>query len=529
MLLTVHKIKDAWRRGKVAAALFLDVQGAFPNTVKEQLLHNMKMRRVPKCFTDIVSLSLTGRTTVLKFDDFISDPIPLLNGTTQGDPSSMNYYAFHNALLIEIAIGDNKLSPGFVDDSMVLAIGDSLAQCHEGLKDMMERPGGGFSWSSSHNSPFELSKTALMNFPRSFRDPIPGPLSLDRPNPDGSVTMSLAHPVSSYKYLGVIFEPKLRWSLQHKKALAAATFWASRIGRLSKAGSGLSTAGAKQLYNTVAVPRFSYGAEVWYTNVYKPPGAAKSKGSVAITKKLGSAQRKVAAAITGGLRTTAGDILDVHAYLLPIDLLFSKLLYRAALRLCSLPKSHPLHNHLRSRSTKRAKRHLSPIHHLLRFADIDPKQIETVSPSRRSPGYSPSFELIIPPTKDAALPFALLSETTAPVRVYSDGFGFEGGIGASAVLYIKDQLVKTLRFYLGTEDKHTVYEAEGVGLVMGLHLLWNLNIKLSHHTLLGADSQAVLRALNNQRSHPGQYILDNIHNAVESLHKKQDGIINRLE
>jgi hypothetical protein len=35
-------------------------------------------------------------------------------------------------------LGDNKLSPGFIDDSMVLAIGDSLAQCHEKLKDMME-------------------------------------------------------------------------------------------------------------------------------------------------------------------------------------------------------------------------------------------------------------------------------------------------------------------------------------------------------------------------------------------------------
>ena len=32
MLLVVHKIKDAWRHGKVAAVLFLDVQGAFPNT-----------------------------------------------------------------------------------------------------------------------------------------------------------------------------------------------------------------------------------------------------------------------------------------------------------------------------------------------------------------------------------------------------------------------------------------------------------------------------------------------------------------
>ena len=38
------------------------------------------------------------------------------------------------------------------------------AHCHVKLKDMMERPGGGFDWSYMHNSPFELSKMALMNF-----------------------------------------------------------------------------------------------------------------------------------------------------------------------------------------------------------------------------------------------------------------------------------------------------------------------------------------------------------------------------
>ena len=118
---------------------------------------------------------------------------------------------------------------------------------------------------------------------------------------------------------------------------------------------------------------------------------------------------------------------------------------------------------------------------------------------------------------------------TAPVQVYSDSSGFAGRISTSAILYIKDQLVKTLCFYLGTKDKHTVYDTEGVGLVTGLHLLKNLNIKLIHPTLLGADSQAVLRAINNQRSHPEQYILNSIHNAAEYLHKKQEGLINLSE
>ena len=39
MLLVAYKVKEAWRKGKVTVALFLDVQGAFSNMVKDQLIH----------------------------------------------------------------------------------------------------------------------------------------------------------------------------------------------------------------------------------------------------------------------------------------------------------------------------------------------------------------------------------------------------------------------------------------------------------------------------------------------------------
>ena len=42
MHLLVQQIHNAWRTKKVAAVLFLDVQAAFPNTVKERLLHNLR-------------------------------------------------------------------------------------------------------------------------------------------------------------------------------------------------------------------------------------------------------------------------------------------------------------------------------------------------------------------------------------------------------------------------------------------------------------------------------------------------------
>ena len=221
--------------------------------------------------------------------------------------------------------------------------------------------------------------------------------------------------------------------------------------------------------------------------------------------------------------------LDTHAYILPIDLLFCKLLFRAFLRMSALPKAHPLHPLVRKATRRKTKRHLSPIHNLINFADINPKNIETISPVRRSPGYIPSFESIIPPSKDVALTFANLTNSTVPVRAYSDGSGFEGGIGASALLYINNRLARSLKFYLGTSLEHTVYEAEGVGLLMGLHLLHALHRQLTLPTILGSDSQAANRALRNQRAHSGQYILNAIHFTAERLHAKQDGLINRAE
>ena len=108
MLLVTHKVKDAWRSSKVASALFLDVQEVFPNMVKEQLIHNMHVRHIPTCFTNIVATSLMCRTTQLKFDDHLSEALQLNNGTTQGDPSLMLYYSFYNALLIEVAKAEHK-------------------------------------------------------------------------------------------------------------------------------------------------------------------------------------------------------------------------------------------------------------------------------------------------------------------------------------------------------------------------------------------------------------------------------------
>ena len=89
---------------------------------------------------------LTRRQTRLKFGDHLSDLFEVLNGTMQGCLIAMLLYTFYNVLLICIADNQskNKLTSGFIDNSMFLATAKTLTNCHAILADMMHRTNRGF-------------------------------------------------------------------------------------------------------------------------------------------------------------------------------------------------------------------------------------------------------------------------------------------------------------------------------------------------------------------------------------------------
>jgi len=149
--------------------------------------------------------------------------------------------------------------------------------------------------------------------------------------------------------------------------------------------------------------------------------------------------------------------------------------------------------------------------------------------TRRSPGYVKAFKTYICDSKEQALLKADMLELAHPIQVFCDGSGLEGGVGASAVLYINDNVDKILHFHLGSKRHHTVYEAEGIGIVMALHLLISRNRQIAGPFSICSDSQALLKVLDNQLPHAGHYILDMIHDFAEKLHSKQDGLFNRVD
>lgn len=99
----------------------------------------------------------------------------------------------------------------------------------------------------------------------------------------------------------------------------------------------------RQLYLSVALPKITYGLDVWYTPPTKPAGFTKNTGSVGALRNLQKTQRLATTAITGTLRSAPTDLIDAHAGLFPIELALLKACNRALVRMLSLPDTHPLY------------------------------------------------------------------------------------------------------------------------------------------------------------------------------------------
>src|SRR6202041_1502062 len=177
-------------------------------------------------------------------------------------------------------------------------------------------------------------------------------------------------------------------------------------------------------------------------------GSAKVGGGCgAVVTKLAAIQRRAAILITGVMRTTAADVLDAHANLLPMRVLIDRIRCRAALRLATLPRSHPLFEHVRRAARRRVKRHPTPLHEVFHDFDIRPGDLEKVEPARISPKWKPPFRVAVAKSREEAIQWD--EDDSAAVQVYTDGSGKDGKIGAAAVLYLNGRRRSAIRYHLG--------------------------------------------------------------------------------
>ena len=82
---------------------------------------------------------MSARETIITFDDYKSEPIPVNDGLDQGCNLAMYSYRFFNASQIEGSIGrKDELATNFADDAACTTTGKTLEEAAEKMRTLFQ-------------------------------------------------------------------------------------------------------------------------------------------------------------------------------------------------------------------------------------------------------------------------------------------------------------------------------------------------------------------------------------------------------
>ncbi|KNZ73602.1 hypothetical protein J132_10747 [Termitomyces sp. J132] len=170
---------------------------------------------------------------------------------------------------------------------------------------------------------------------------------------------------------------ELRWNNHAKYAIAKATKYALMFSRLTRPSTSLSPEFMSRLYIAVAILRLTYAAEVWYLPVHRKIDAKKNRVLAGFTRKMESIQQIAALKITGTMRMSPTDMIEIHAGLLLMSLLIAKVCHRSAMQLAALPPLHLLHDPVRKTVCHNVMCHCLLLHELAYLFNLNANDMET--------------------------------------------------------------------------------------------------------------------------------------------------------
>ncbi|KAJ7576682.1 hypothetical protein C8J56DRAFT_1061946 [Mycena floridula] len=256
----------------------------------------------------------------LRFDNFISEAYEICNGIGQGASSSGPVYQFYNSPLLELVTDANVSQSGaFFDDAYFLTAVPTYEECDNIMRPLAR---GAMEWSTTHNSNFQVSKFVLLRMAPKKRNIDPIPFHWHN---------QLIKPVRDTKLLGIIIDDQLSFKKQAHAAAAKGQKYIHACNRLTKPTISMPHRFLQILWHSVALLKMTYCLDVWYNPVHTVIGRKTRRSNVGFLNVLTKVQRTAAILITGAIKTTATDFLDIQAGLLPLHLYLKKLCFTATL------------------------------------------------------------------------------------------------------------------------------------------------------------------------------------------------------
>jgi hypothetical protein len=104
---------------------------------------------------------------------------------------------------------------------------------------MMERRNGIFDWSCTYNSPLDMNKLALVDFTHSCEKAKKAKTLMLTQSTGAGIRTHHIKPSTNAKSLGIIFNEKLSWSMQHEKVCKKAIKWTAAFKCFTKAANSI--------------------------------------------------------------------------------------------------------------------------------------------------------------------------------------------------------------------------------------------------------------------------------------------------
>ncbi|CAA7270356.1 unnamed protein product [Cyclocybe aegerita] len=231
-------------------------------------------------------------------------------------------------------------------------------------------------------------------------------------------------PSTHIKFLGVNIDQELQWKEQGAAAIAKGAEWLAQFRWMAKPAGGASFKHMRRLYLSVAVPRILYAADIFLTPEWK---GTKQGGGV-MGARLSSIQGQIANMVMGSMRSSPHDAAEAYTGIMPFHLLVEKIRFTAALRLATLPVTHPLHSAVKAAAKRRIKTHPTPLHDLMHTFKLQPESMEKIKGVRQGPKWTSQVGTHIMRNKEK-VEDEEEKRAGDEVRVYTDGSGYEGRIG----------------------------------------------------------------------------------------------------
>jgi ribonuclease HI len=311
-------LKKINKNGLCYAVMF-DIAGAFENTNREAIIKAAELKGISKWKIDWIMNMLKTRRIRAK-EDPLGTEFGLQNGVAQG--SCLNPTIFLmvlDDLLVELSAKNIHVT-AYADDLVITTGGSVTSISH--LHNMQDAMNIIEKWCIKNNMSVSPSKSQFINFNENRKINIDGK-SVSLKGKSVSIFGKMIPVVNTVKYLGVTFDKDMNWNAHVEDVISKG----KQSLMIAKAyickNYGLSPYYAKWMLDQIILSRICYGSIAWWE---------ATKGTNVINK-FRSLHRQALMLITGAVRSTPTEAIEIALFSIPIDLKIKASAMRTMVRL----------------------------------------------------------------------------------------------------------------------------------------------------------------------------------------------------